>query len=180
MIDQLLQQVVLTPLAEDEPQFCLKNLSAAHCIKEMPFYLALKPLDVSGINQILEDCSAYQPLAAKQMCGYLTGYVDLICLYQGRYYVMDYKTNHLPDFQPQTLTTTMREHNYGLQYWLYSVVLHQYLQQRLPDYDYAQHFGGVRYLFVRGMQAGAAMSGVYADLPDLGRLELLTGLFGHG
>ncbi|NOT84347.1 MAG: hypothetical protein HOP02_06070 [Methylococcaceae bacterium] len=71
----------------------------------------------------------------------------------------------------------MSEHNYGLQYSLYSVVLHQYLQQRLPDYDYAQHFGGVKYLFVRGMQADVAMSGVYADVADLLGLEELAGLF---
>ncbi|NOT84354.1 MAG: exodeoxyribonuclease V subunit beta [Methylococcaceae bacterium] len=179
-IDQLLQHIVQTPLASNDTQFCLKNLADAQCIKEMPFYLALQPLDVSRINQILAQCPAYQPLTAKQMCGYLTGFVDLICLYQGRYYVMDYKTNSLADYQPHTLIAAMREHNYGLQYWLYSVVLHQYLQQRLPDYDYAQHFGGVKYLFVRGMQADVAMSGVYADVPDLPRLDKLVGLFGGG
>ncbi|MEQ1637542.1 MAG: exodeoxyribonuclease V subunit beta [Methylococcales bacterium] len=176
-IDHLLLNIVQTPLSKGDLGFCLKNLPDTDCLKEVPFYLALQPLDVSRINQILEDCPAYQALTAKQMCGYLTGFVDLICVYQGRYYVMDYKTNSLPDYQLHTLTTAMREHNYGLQYWLYSVVLHQYLQQRLPDYDFARHFGGIRYLFVRGMLPDVAMSGVYEDLPDLLRLEQLAGLF---
>lgn len=179
-INQLLHTIVSTPLALNDTQFCLKNLHPAECIKEMPFYLSLQPIDVSSINKILADCPTYQPLITKQMCGYLTGYVDLICLYKGRYYVMDYKTNILPDYQPDTLTAAMREHNYGLQYWLYSVVLHQYLRQRLPNYDYAQHFGGVRYLFVRGMQTQVSMSGVFENTPDLARLEQLAGLFEGG
>ena len=58
------------------------------------------------------------------------------------------------------------------------MVLHRYLQQRLPDYDYESHFGGVRYLFVRGMQPDLAMSGVYQDGPDLERVEALAALFG--
>ena len=71
----------------------------------------------------------------------------------------------------------MRDHNYGLQYWLYSLVLHQYLQQRLPEYDYESHFGGVRYLFVRGMEKTKPMSGVYQDHPDLVRIVALGDLF---
>jgi hypothetical protein len=51
----------------------------------------------------------------------------------------------------------MREHNYGLQYWLYSVVLHQYLQTRLPDYLFAEHFGGVRYLIASRNYARASL-----------------------
>jgi exodeoxyribonuclease V beta subunit len=108
----------------------------------------------------------------------LTGFIDLICEYQGRYYVMDYKTNGLESYQPDNLTNAMREHNYGLQYWLYSVVLDMYLQSRLPNYSYEEHFGGVRYLFVRGMQADVAMSGVYVDKPDLEKLKALVKVFG--
>ena len=91
---------------------------------------------------------------------------------------MDYKTNGLPDYMPETLTHAMREHNYGLQYWIYTVVLHRYLQNRLPGYDYETHFGGVRYLFVRGMRSELAMSGVYQDRPDFDRVEALAELFG--
>jgi len=146
-------------------------------LKEMPFYLAMQPMDAAQINAVLEDTPAYQPLNSKQMCGYLTGFIDLICAYQGRYYVMDYKTNSLPDYSAASLTQAMREHNYGLQYWLYTVVLHRYLQNRLPDYDYQTHFGGVRYLFVRGMQPDVAMSGVYRDRPGLAGVEALADLF---
>jgi exodeoxyribonuclease V beta subunit len=72
----------------------------------------------------------------------------------------------------------MREHNYGLQYWIYTLVLHRYLQNRLANYSYARHFGGVRYLFIRGMKPEQALSGVYQDMPDIERIEQLSALFG--
>ncbi|GAB6140454.1 exodeoxyribonuclease V subunit beta [Methylosoma difficile] len=178
VLDVLLQTIVQTPLSSDDLNFCLKNLSATQCLKEMPFYLSMQTLDASHINAILQDQPSYQSLTAKTMSGYLTGFIDLVCEHQGRFYVMDYKTNTLPDYQPDTLTAAMREHNYGLQYWLYTVVLHRYLQSRVTDYDFDQHFGGIRYLFVRGMQADEPMSGVYEDRPDLFRVEALAGLFG--
>ncbi|MFA5923367.1 MAG: exodeoxyribonuclease V subunit beta [Methylococcaceae bacterium] len=179
MIDTLLQAVVATPLSDADSDFCLMNLEENKCLKEMPFYLSMQTMDASQINQILQDTATFQSLGSKLMCGYLTGFIDLICEYKGLYYVMDYKTNSLPDYQNETLTLAMREHNYGLQYWIYTVVLHRYLQNRLPDYDYETHFGGARYLFVRGMQPKSAMSGVYQDRPDLVRVEALAALFGR-
>ncbi|SJM89740.1 Exodeoxyribonuclease V, beta subunit [Crenothrix polyspora] len=177
LLDELLYAVVTTPLSITDTEFCLMNLQDQHCLKEMPFYLSLTHINTVGINGILRDSPTFQPLESKQIAGYLTGFIDLICEYQGRYYVMDYKTNTLPDYRDETLVQAMREHNYGLQYWLYSVVLHRYLQLRLPNYDYQQHFGGVRYLFVRGMQPDVAMAGVYEDRPELDKINALAMLF---
>lgn len=176
LLDRLLQNVVSVPLTAD-PDFCLKNLPDADCMKEMPFYLAMQAMDAAHLNQVLAGSPAFQPLSSRQMSGFLTGFIDLICLYQGKYYVMDYKTNALPDYEPETLLHAMREHNYGLQYWLYSLVLDQLLRQRLPEYDYAQHFGGVKYLFLRGMSVDAPSSGVFADLPQEAVIRRLGRVF---
>jgi len=64
-----------------------------------------------------------------------------------------------------------------LQYHLYVMVLHRYLQQRLAGYDYETHFGEVYYLFIRGMQAGLGDTGVFRDRPPLARIEALSKLF---
>ncbi|MEQ1559251.1 MAG: exodeoxyribonuclease V subunit beta [Methyloglobulus sp.] len=176
IINTILQKTVTTPLSTTKQTFCLMNLADNQCIKEMPFYLSLPALNTQHINKILRHKPTYQLLNHKQMSGYLTGFIDLICEYDNRYYVMDYKTNSLSDYHVTTLTHAMREHNYGLQYWLYCVVLHQYLQNRVADYRYSDHFGGVRYLFVRGMEPDRPMSGVFEDLPDLKTLEALAEL----
>ena len=179
LLESLLQTVVSAPLSSN-PDFRLNQLSSKQCVKEMPFYLALQDMDVARINRILAETPAYQTLSSKQMSGYLTGFIDLICEYQGKYYVMDYKTNSLPDYRPATLLQAMRQHNYGLQYWLYSLVLHHYLQQRLAGYAYGRHFGGVKYLFVRGMRVDLPGAGVYADLPEERLIDELGSVFFEG
>jgi len=173
-LDQLLMHTVSTYLTTDDASFNLQQLKEHQCLKEMPFYLPVKSFDVSRINAILEDCPTYQPLSKKTISGYLTGFVDLICEYQGKYYVMDYKSNGLPDYGQESLTQAMREHNYGLQYWIYSLVLHQYLQNRLADYNYEEHFGGVKYLFVRGMNKEQENSAVYQTRPQWIKIQQLS------
>lgn len=179
VLDRLLYNVVATPLTADAG-FCLKNLPAGSVRKEMPFYLAMRDTGTARINAILAQSPAFQALSAKQMSGYLTGFIDLVLAYDGKYYVIDYKTNSLPDYRPQTLLKAMREHNYGLQYWLYSLVLDNLLRQRIADYSHARHFGGVKYLFVRGMCPDAPGSGVFADLPAAAVLRRLAQVFFAG
>lgn len=55
----------------------------------------------------------------------------------------------------------MAEHRYDLQYQLYTLALHRYLRHRLPDYDYRRHFGGVIYLFLRGVDAAHPGNGIF-------------------
>jgi len=61
----------------------------------------------------------------------------------------------------------MDAHHYFLQYQLYAVALHRHLEARLGGYDSARHFGGVYYLFVRGMSPRhAAGTGIFHDAPS--------------
>ena len=102
--------------------------------------------------------------------------VDLIFRADGKHYVLDWKSNKLngrPDgFGKVKLEEEMLDHHYVLQYHLYVVATHRFLRSRLPDYSYGSHFGGVYYLFTRGMKIGS-QSGVFHDLPDLAVIEVL-------
>jgi exodeoxyribonuclease V beta subunit len=54
------------------------------------------------------------------------------------------------------------------------------LQQRIPDYDYDRHFGGVRYLFLRGIRPATGLqSGIFADKPARGLIEEFDELLGR-
>ena len=101
----------------------------------------------------------------------------MICEYNGQYYVMDYKSNALESYEQHNLVDAMREHNHGLQCWIYTLVLHQYLKNRLADYSYEKHIGGVKYLFVRGMGESKANNGVYEIKPEFSKVEQLAKLF---
>ena len=179
-LDDLLIRSVVSPLDSDDDGFCLANLSDEHCLKEMAFYFSINELQTQAINQQLAGEASYQSLSTRQLSGQLTGFIDLICQYQGRYYVMDYKSNSLPEYGESSLTHAMQHHNYGLQYFIYSVVLHHYLQQRLPHYNYDDHFGGVRYLFLRGMDKAKPMRGVFVDKPSLQIIEGLSDILKGG
>jgi len=109
-------------------------------------------------------------LGFEALHGYLRGYIDLVFRHQGRFYVVDYKSNWLgpraEDYAQPQLVEAMAHHHYYLQYHLYTVAVHRYLAQRVPGYDYERHFGGVYYLFLRGMAPTHAMrTGVYYDRP---------------
>lgn len=181
-VQELLATIVSTRLVPGPDGFSLAELDEQRCLSEMPFYFHISWLETKKINEILAGEATVVPLSHKVMQGYLTGFVDLVCEHNGRYFILDYKTNflgnHLNDYHGDKLVTAMASHNYGLQYWIYTLVLHRHLQNVLPHYSYDHHFGGVLYLFVRGMVPAASGSGVFFTLPSaelLARLDSAVG-----
>lgn len=87
--------------------------------------------------------------------GMLTGFADLIVQWNGRFHVLDYKTNwlgaRLGDYTGPSLNAAMAEHHYPLQALLYTVALHRYLRQRMDGYTAKNHLGDSWYLFVRAI-----------------------------
>jgi exodeoxyribonuclease V beta subunit len=116
----------------------------------------------------------------------MRGFIDLVFRHQERYYIADWKSNYLgprvADYSPGKLRQVMRDEDYALQYLIYTVALHRYLALRLPEYDYERHFGGVFYLFVRGIEARSGdRYGVYRARPERNLIqELSDKLMGQG
>lgn len=112
--------------------------------------------------------SALQP---RQLGGMLTGFIDLVLEQDGRYFVLDYKSNKLPGYRVADLEQAILDHRYEVQYALYLLALHRLLRSRLPDYDYDRHVGGALYLFLRGIDQPGA--GLYVDRPPKALIEAL-------
>jgi exodeoxyribonuclease V beta subunit len=120
----------------------------------------------------------FEPIA-----GFVRGYVDLVFESQGRWYLVDYKSSSLgpgvEHYARQGLAAVMAEHHYFLQYHLYAVAVHRMLCLRTLDYDYDRDFGGVFYLFLRGITPQHAPEhGVFFDRPPRSTLLALSALFG--
>ena len=184
-LKQLLKDTVTTRLFDSgnsATPFALADIEPEQQVKELEFSLFMAPTTTSSLNRILGSQQTYLPLLYREMEGFINGYIDLICAHEGRYYVLDYKTNHLgdstADYSRDALIAAMRAHNYGLQYWLYTVVVHRYLKKWLPRYSYKDHFGGVMYLFVRGMDPQKDGSGVFSTCPDEQVVQELDHCFG--
>ncbi|MDB5105117.1 MAG: recB [Fibrobacteres bacterium] len=111
--------------------------------------------------------------------GYLWGFIDLVFRHRGRYYLLDWKSNHLDAYGPSDLDRSMRESSYDLQYMLYSLALDKWLRSLIPDYRYETHFGGIYYAYLRGMRgpadAGAGPGPDSGAVPDHAEEAAQTG-----
>lgn len=109
--------------------------------------------------------------------GFLRGFMDLVYVWEGQLFGLDYKSNYLgefyTDYTPEALQAQMEEHHYLLQALLYAVAIHRYGTSRIANYSYDEHFGGMHYLFVRGMHPDVPGSGVYSYRPSR---EVIEGL----
>ena len=177
-----LQQISHTPLS-NEIGIALADLANKDCIKEMPFYLAIREhFDVEAFNRALKAHHHLpsEPLQFEQIQGMVRGSIDLVFRHNGKYYLVDYKSNFLgstlADYNQEALKKEMLHSHYDWQYLIYTLALHRYLQSVVPHYDYARDFGGVFYLFLRGMN-GEPQSGVFYDRPSVELITELDGVF---
>lgn len=177
-----LQQISHTPLS-NEIGIALADLANKDCIKEMPFYLAIREhFDVEAFNRTLKAHHHLpsEPLQFEQIQGMVRGSIDLVFRHNGKYYLVDYKSNFLgstlADYNQEELKKEMLHSHYDWQYLIYTLALHRYLQSVVPHYDYARDFGGVFYLFLRGMN-GEPQSGVFYDRPSVELITELDGVF---
>ena len=162
---------------------CLQDLSPAQRVDEMEFYFSVQQLSYHKLQQTLATYPAWQDAAAQlnfpSFQGMMHGYIDLVFRHDGRYYLADYKSNRLDDYAAAGLNAAMGIHYYPLQGLIYSLALHRYLRQRLVDYDYGKHFGGLYYLFTRGMQPDSE-NGLWYRRPEVELIQALDDCFGVG
>ncbi|WP_241570011.1 exodeoxyribonuclease V subunit beta [Rosenbergiella collisarenosi] len=173
------------PMAETS----LSQIDRGDRVIEMEFWIPIeKPLNATALDRCIK---RYDPLSAQapalvfsQVQGMLKGFIDLVFRWQGKYYLADYKSNWLGEnsqaYTPAAMANAMVEHRYDFQYQLYTLALHRYLRHRLPDYDYEQHFGGVYYLFLRGMADNLPGNGIYFTRPPLALIEQMDRFFSEG
>ncbi|HCQ8828301.1 TPA: exodeoxyribonuclease V subunit beta [Klebsiella pneumoniae] len=168
------------------PDIALNQLAARDKQVEMAFFLPIAQLlTAERLDALIRQ---YDPLSAdtppldfRRVRGMLKGFIDLVFRHEGRYYLLDYKSNWLGEdreaYTRPAMEQAMRAHRYDLQYQLYSLALHRYLRHRLADYDYDRHFGGVIYLFLRGMDGQEGGQGIFTTRPVRPLIDGLDQLF---
>jgi exodeoxyribonuclease V beta subunit len=144
---------------------------------EIEFHMALAPADSSRLFALLHQ-HGYQKerrsIAAEHLRGLLTGKIDVTFRHDARFWIVDWKTNRCPPYDAAALEAEIARHDYDLQWIIYTLALHRWLGMTLPGYDYDRDFGGVYYLFVRGMRHG---EGVRADRPRRELIDALDEMF---
>ena len=181
--EQHLQQVLETDL--DGAGLTLASLQRARRLPELGFTFPVANLDVQRLRVLLADPAmglaeplrlAAERLEFDSLEGFLKGFIDLTFEHDGRWYILDYKSNWLgPDashYGGERLLQALAGEHYYLQYLIYLVALRRFLRQRLADFSNEQ-LGGAYYLFLRGMP----QAGVYFARPSDELLDALDQLF---
>ena len=184
MVYRMVTHVLEAGLSDD---LKLSSLQKGNWLQEMGFYFPLKAIEPKLLVDFFKRYGIKSPVDLERVAallnfqsvkGMLLGFIDLVFCHGGRYYIVDWKSNHLgyqlENYTLENLSREMERKLYPLQYLLYTVALNRYLERRIPDYSYESHFGGVYYLFLRGIDNSRPGNGIYFDVPDAGLVRGLT------
>jgi exodeoxyribonuclease V beta subunit len=154
-------------------------------VPEMEFWLPAQSLDATQVDalcrQHLLGGRDRPMLPERELHGMLMGFADIVFEHDGRYWVLDHKSNHLggsdADYGRDALEGAMAAHRYDVQSAIYLLALHRLLRSRLgAAYDPAAQLGGAVFLFLRGIDGPA--NGCYHVPPVLPLLDALDRLLG--
>ena len=193
-VTAMIDRVLRFPLGEglnDGEVLTFADIPLSARQSEMAFFFPLRRLDSRELASVFREAGTLrgpgagslpdhlERLQFSPLHGFMRGFIDCVFRHGGRFYLVDWKSNHLgdrvTDYHMGALARTMAESLYVLQYHLYAVALHQYLQVRLPGYRYDSHFGGIFYCFLRGMDpASGPRFGLYRDRPPADLIENLS------
>ncbi len=181
----LVRATLQAPLSAGDLGFRLCDLPPAQRIAELEFHFALDDADGAALLALLHAhglASDRRDFGVwPRLNGLMNGKIDLIVRVDGRAFVIDYKSNYLPDSDEASLQRAMAAHEYDLQALLYAVAVHRWLRLRLGgEYRFERHFGGVRYLFCRGLDPRNPQRGVITPALPRELIEGADGLLSNG
>lgn len=184
LVERMITGVVngeLLPQTADDEAFALKSLSNDLRVNEMPFLLSvdnpklttkvlLQKLKKAGLNFDADSMS--------QLSGYLTGAIDMVMFAQGKYWVVDWKSNFIgkgtpKDYTQEAMLEEIERKHYKLQYVIYLLALKRHLVTvaGIAPEEVWDHIGGAMYVFLRGVDADEVLdadgqrNGVFIDCP---------------
>lgn len=148
----------------------LSEIEPVDVLKELEFHFPVRDINTKKIVSTIHDESA-EDVSELSITGFMKGFIDLIFRHRGKYYILDYKSNHLgnsiEDYSSEFLKKKIISSSFDVQYHIYTVALKLYLEQRIPGFDFENNFGGVFYYFLRGIDEPKNGSGVFFDKPSI-------------
>ena len=186
-IIRMIGDIATTPLYRDVPGLTLSEISLENRINEMEFYYPINDITSNEFHTMvlqntpvdMTESFSSEKLSFSPVKGFMRGFIDMIFCYEDRFYILDWKSNYLgphsTDYLKQNINNAMIDHRYHVQYLIYTLALDQYLSSRMTGYDFEKHFGGVFYLFIRGMRPENGMdTGIFFDRPALDNIRKLA------
>ncbi|XBC40131.1 MAG: exodeoxyribonuclease V subunit beta [Buchnera aphidicola (Nurudea ibofushi)] len=183
-IKKWIKKILHTPLNSDN--LVLSKLSQENCIKELKFFFPIEnQLTNKKLYEIFKMSNRpnknFFPEHLNPIKGMFTGSIDLVFKRKKKYYLLDYKSNWLGDsnycYAIENIESAIISNYYDLQYQIYSIALHRYLKQRIKNYCFLKHFGGIYVLFLRAIENRNLNTGLFFKLPKLNKIIELNNFF---
>lgn len=199
--DQILK-ANLAPKGKEKSHVQLSELDNMHCARELEYFIPCVDFKISSLNKIckyfyeslptdirpkLKADAQFPQLQIANFKGFMKGSLDLVASFDtnegNKCFMIDYKSNYLgnkfEDYTPLAISQSIFESRYDVQILFYSLALHRYLGTVIHNYNYERDFGGVMYLYLRGMRPGTddTSTGVLYVKPKKKILDLLDKLF---
>jgi exodeoxyribonuclease V beta subunit len=186
-----LRRLLETPL---EPGLTLNRIPLTERLTEVEFSYPIASLQPGQLHQLFvnhgsdalpsEFSESLGRLHFRQVEGFMRGFIDLLFRFEGRYYIVDWKSNWLgnrpSDYDQAGIRACMLQHSYFLQYHLYTVAADLHLSRRAVGYDYEKQFGGVFYVFFRGLDPEKPDRAIFRARPHSALLRALRQLLIRG
>lgn len=168
-----LDRVVSVALKMGKEEFSLSQISQQQRLNEVAFYYPIKRASPQKMSKLMTPWGTGLQkgrVTFSPFRGFMKGYIDLIFEHGGRYYLVDWKSNylgnHFEDYGPKALARAMIKGHYVLQCHIYALALYQYLKYRVPGFHYDTHYGGIFFVFLRGLDPNRGQTyGIYRDRP---------------
>jgi len=188
IISETISHVLNVSLKATQPELVLSSIAFENRINEMEFYFPINAITPQKLRTIFKRYGSIkgigdfpgrlQKLIFSPTAGFMKGYMDLVFGHQDQFYLVDWKSNYLgpklEDYRQEALGYAMQENYYILQYHLYVLALSQYLRLRHPGFRYKSDFGGVFYIFIRGVDSRRGPHyGIFHDLPNAALINAL-------
>ncbi len=165
----LIDNTVNTLINIDNYSFSLSQIETSKRINEMEFDFTISEFN---LVELLKLSNPDRQILVKDLGtikGLMNGKIDLFFEYNNKYFILDWKSNFLGDrlelYNQENVSKAMNENNYHLQYLIYTLALKKYLTTRVPNFNYNLQFGGVIYLFLRGVRR-ELNSGIFTRKPS--------------
>ncbi|MFT4203757.1 MAG: UvrD-helicase domain-containing protein [Chitinophagaceae bacterium] len=180
-IQQLLKHVLNVPIQVGDTSLQLNQIPSYKRLSELEFDFPIHGFDYKKLSYILKEDYPVQTRSfdSTAVQGLMNGKVDLLFEHDGKYFILDWKSNYLgfqlQDYNKDGVLNAMNENNYHLQYLLYIVAVKKFLESRLSYFNYEKQFGGVVYLFLRGVREDSD-TGIFTAKPPYKTIAMLERL----
>ncbi len=158
--------------------------------KEFDFFLSIfNSFDFFYFNKVIKKYDYISKFCKdininKKFYGFLNGIIDFIFIYENKFYIVDYKSNFIGynynDYDKKNILKVMIDHRYDIQYQIYSLALHNHLSLNIKNYSYKKNFGGIYYIFLRGLfldNYNMSYTGLFFIKPKLNLINKLNYFF---